>query len=825
MKLVQDPDLIAQLEGAPQGQAAGRAVRDPATLAMLDFGIDLNQPEKAVRAKIGGLQGEDREKALGYWADHYVAGERKRGGVGMAADNTVRTLARGSFVGPFLDEATAASQKAMQVLSGGYLGSDYDEALAYQRARDKAVDTDYPVASTVGKIAGGIAGGVGAARQGGMTVGGLVTGGPFAAWKPAETTFGNMKQGAVMGPVYGGIAGFGEGEGEGRLSSAGTGAALGTLAGIGLPPVLAGASKGANVAFDAISPTVARYGTELNNLLQHYGLRSPPQKPTTLSAAAADGMPGQISGAEAAAEQVIANQLARANISAADIRQRMAQARDSAQMGSNSYAQDVLAPVDMDPSLQRLAGSVGRQNPAAANVGQVFLFGRQTGVTPRGSSQQGLADVGIPTRPAMSMPMTGAMADRSLGRRFGTAEGNLVPMGQYDRVRDAFKRALRIKDSDYHGHAQNAYRTDDQILNAARAEAKDSYGAYYQAGEGLDLTPVMKPVIAKWRQLALADEPDDVADVVRRATASLERALSPQGTKTHAERLDKVKQWLDDKIDNAMGKDGERYLASRLIEMNHDIIGAIESVTMKGLGGAYKTARDQFSSKMNARKALQMGRDAMQEESDIGIDAYRSLASDAERKLFRLGMLDGYEKKAARQSRTADTTKMFDNPRIQELLAVIVPRSDRAGSRFADRPERFGRYLENERSMNQTRNTAFGGSPTQRNIQDDQAHNAMDSLSSMFNGGGGSGGPSAMAVKMATAAINKLFGFRADTAEHVARKLFTSDRQQVAQVLTALEKRGGAGRMEQFERLMRAHQGTAGSSATRAGVGTFREEQ
>lgn len=788
--------------------------------------VDFNRPVGDVRADIAKLQGPERKRALDQWAERFVSKEREQGGIGIAADNTVRTLARGSFVGPLLDEATAASQKVLQIVSGGYLGSDYDEALAYQRARDKAVDTDYPIASTLGKVVGGVAGGIGAARQGGVTVGGVLAGGPLAAWKPAETVMGNVKQGAVIGPAYGAFAGYGEGEGtEDRVSKAKTGAGLGLLAGVALPPAIAGAGKALSAGYDAVSPVVARYGTEAKNMLQNYGVLSPPRPPTTLSAAAADGLPGQISGAEAAADQTIANQLARANIGVVDVRQRMAQSSDAARMGSNSYAQNMLAPVDMDPSLQRLAGSIARQDPAAANVGQRFLFGRQTGTTPRGSTPQDVAEMGLPTRPAFSPPITGAQAERTLGRNFGTAQDNPVPMGQFDRIRDAFKRALRIADTDYHGHGRNAHRTDEQILAAAKDEAKTTYSNYYKAGEGVDLSPNMRPLIDTWRQKVAVDEPQAVQRMVNRTLAALERALSPAGTKSHAERVDKVKQWLDDQIDAAMGKDGQRYLAGQLIELKNGIIAAVEGVQTNGLGPAYRTARDQFSSKMDARKALQMGRDAMNDESDIGVDAYRSLTNDADRKLFRLGMLDAYEKKASPRSRVDDTSRMFDNPRVQELLTEVIPRSERSGDTFANRPERFGRYLEDQKSMTQTRNTVFGGSQTQRNIQDDQASNAMDSLSTMFSGGGQPQTMTAMAAKAATAAINKLFGFRADVAEHIARKLFTSDPAEIGRLLRALEERGGANRMQQFERLMRAHQARFGQSAARAGVGTFDEGQ
>ncbi|MGP1615621.1 MAG: hypothetical protein ACTS5Y_11280, partial [Pollutimonas bauzanensis] len=139
--------------------------------------VDLSDPIKRapeIRTEIGKLEGPEREAAMREWADAYVAAERA-GSTGL--DNAVRTVSRGSFIGPFLDEISAAGSHVAHTVTGGHAGAPYDEAVAYQRARDRDVDTRYPVMSTVGKLAGGIAGGVGAIRSGAGVMG-AVAGGP-----------------------------------------------------------------------------------------------------------------------------------------------------------------------------------------------------------------------------------------------------------------------------------------------------------------------------------------------------------------------------------------------------------------------------------------------------------------------------------------------------------------------------------------------------------------------------------------------------------------------------------------------------------------------
>lgn len=229
MTPVTDPNLIAALEKASSGP---KVVTDPRIIGQLEFGVDFDQPVDAVRKGLGSVAPDKRERALQLWADHYVSKERASGGAGMAADNTVRTLARGTFAGPFLDEITAATSGALHSVTGGSAGAPYDETLAYQRARDKAVDTDYPVASIAGRVAGGLAGGVGAIRSGGGAVATAV-GGPIGMAAPSATVAGRLGQGVATGTGYGAVAGFGDAEGGAgeRLEGAARGAATGAVLG------------------------------------------------------------------------------------------------------------------------------------------------------------------------------------------------------------------------------------------------------------------------------------------------------------------------------------------------------------------------------------------------------------------------------------------------------------------------------------------------------------------------------------------------------------------------------------------------------------------
>lgn len=261
MTPVKDPALLAAINAAPSAMPS--AVNDPVMLARLEHGIDIDQPDDAVRTAIGGLKGEAREKALALWAKHYVAKERQAGGVGMALDNTVRTLTRGTFAGPFLDELNAATASLS--------GTPYDEALAYQRARDAAVDQDYPALSLTGQVVGGLAGGGAALKAGSSAIGrtaGLAVGGPLATMRPAATAGNRIMQGAKVGAGYGAVGGFGNAEGglDNRVAGAGLGMAAGTVLGGTFGGAVEGGRTVARAWRNVSDPTAGAYERVLANL-------------------------------------------------------------------------------------------------------------------------------------------------------------------------------------------------------------------------------------------------------------------------------------------------------------------------------------------------------------------------------------------------------------------------------------------------------------------------------------------------------------------------------------------------------------------------------
>lgn len=799
----------------PAQQGAGRFATPQIAAsfdAFPDYGaapkIDFNRPPEQVRADLAKLQGPEREQALKDWADSYVADERKNSPISTTVDDTVRTLARGSFVGPFLDEATAATQAGLNKISGGYLGTPYDEAVAYQRARDRAVDESSPILSTVGKLAGGVAGGVGALRQVGRvaagvsapsvagTVGGMIAGGPLATVAPAASMTGKIAQGAGVGATYGGVAAAGNAEGDmgERLDAVPEGMAWGAALGGALPPVLA---VGQRFIYDPtarmISPTVARYGQNFRSAVglppktaseprlsypeeaRPTGFLPPAQfAPQSAGAAAVPPAPTPPmpppSGASAAADQTLANQLVRAGVDSTDLRQRLAQ-----QAMARGNLPNSTALADLDPSLQRLAGSVQRFQPEAGNIARGFIQGRQTGLTPEGGMPQGS---GIPTRPMMTPEVPGR------------------PMGQFERFRERLREYLDIP-------AGTARQQEGALAAELERNARPMYRQTYTQAQGLDMRPTMQPLMTEWRN-RVADQVDPlIARQLNAAVNNVERALTP-GRTSSFERLNSAKISIDEMIDRAMRSQDRRSpnLARLLTEIKRELVDTMDSVP--GVGEMYRNARGMFSTNREMQNALELGRQAFREGAEVTAEQYAALTPGQQR-MFRTGLFESFEQNMGGRRRNNDLSQVFESPRIQEILQVVAPRGGpqqsgpvgQVQARIqAERPQQFGRFVQTEKGYIGTRNEVLGNSKTAERLQDDQALNSQQTITDTLRSA-----PTnvrELALKAFQAAMNRLFGFRADTAAEIARRLFTADEREISNVIAQIEQRMGPSRAAQF---------------------------
>jgi hypothetical protein len=170
-------------------------------------------------------------------ADAYVAREQQEGGFGLALDDTIRGLARGTLgIGEGLDEASAY----LNTLGG--LTGDYQENLDYQRARDRYLDNSAPVLSTGLKVAGGVASAIAAAPRLGIGT--------------AQTLGQNVLRSGIAGTAGGAGTGFLAGEGgvSNRAAKAAVGGVVGGTLGVAVPVAAAGLSGTGRLIQSRLAP-------------------------------------------------------------------------------------------------------------------------------------------------------------------------------------------------------------------------------------------------------------------------------------------------------------------------------------------------------------------------------------------------------------------------------------------------------------------------------------------------------------------------------------------------------------------------------------------
>lgn len=695
----------AQSGAQQQAQPAATGIYTPQDLAHMQAGtnapvyaIDYTAPVSQVRQQIARLPEAMREDALRLWANHYVAQEAQ-GSTGI--DDRIRAVSRGTLIGSFLDEANAATQGALHAVSGGYAGTPYDEALAYNRARDRRFDRTNPGESTLLQIGGGVASAV-----------------PVLS---APATVGQaVGRGIAYGTGAGALHGFGDGEGGfgNRVDNALTGAGYGAAFGLAAPLAVAGATRGIGAIRDAVSPTIARWRQ----------------------------------GPDAAAETILAQQMARGGTSPAAIRLDLQNGQNAAVMhGGGATASRAPLPetiADTTDAMRRLTGSVYRAGGEAGDFTRNALEARQRG----------------PRNPYA--PQAGE------------------PVGQASNVLETIERSLQIRSQ------ESAQRVQARIDREMREQGNKLYKAAIDNSEPFDLTNVLSGLAVK-----VADYPprSEFRRQLQRAIDLFAPGRRPgdRFPVDNIRRYDAAKKALDGMIESAQSS-GNRGLARELTQFKQALDDVVFGITRAEDGTAgnitrnadYRRARDAWGNSASDLEAIDMGRRALRENSDVSVAAFREL-TPRQQQLFRVGFLENARNSLGPRRSGDDATRAFTTLRAQELMSAIIPTTRGV---FADRPARFGEMMQRQNRMTQTRNEALGNSKTAQRVQDDAAL-AGDTLSTMYNRFRQSPSLMNLGFEAVATVIQRVFAYRQDVALAMARRLLTTDREQQNQILRAIAAR------------------------------------
>lgn len=227
------------LDEGPWTQYQRQAYTPPAT-----SDLEALDSDEKVNGFLAGVPAEHVEAARNAWGDALAAKHVREGGAGMRASNIVSRVSRNvPGIGSYLDEANAAWQSA--------LGGNYENALAYQRARDRLADqenTPKLLSTPIGDVYES-----GLEKAAGGVAGGLVM--PTARIMPGSGFLPGAINTAANAGAYSAADAFGQGEGSddrlnriaadtptAALVGAGLGGALGRFARRGDPAAVAAAN-------------------------------------------------------------------------------------------------------------------------------------------------------------------------------------------------------------------------------------------------------------------------------------------------------------------------------------------------------------------------------------------------------------------------------------------------------------------------------------------------------------------------------------------------------------------------------------------------------
>lgn len=454
-------------------------------------------------------------------------------------------------------------------------------------------------------------------------------------------------------------------------------------------------------------------------------------------------LPAWVTGADpnAIATDILAARARSAGVTPAEMTRRFAEGERVSRFNPNSTAVMQEGLVDVDPEFTRLGGAVYRSGGEAANTIRTALDTRQEGARPF----------------------------------YRPARANEPPSGQGEEIEDAARRALLIE-------TRPTARATEEALTATRGTTADAlYEAARANSEPFDLGNALTSFTLRAQQYG---QESGFRSILNRAISLFRDPSRPGYQVTNIERFDLAYRQLADMIDGAPPT-----IRRELINFRNMLLDEVHGIDAQGhitRNAAYQQARQAYRLASDEIEAIDLGRRALNENSEVSVETWRAL-DPAHRALFRQGLEEGIRTRLGGMTRGQDATRLFRQRRIERLLSEVIPRSQRAAAEFADRPERFGAYIERKGRQAATRQAITGGSQTAERLAEDGKF-AADAVGRFVQGVRGFGN---MGLEILTAVAQRAFGMRQDVAAALARQLVEFDPARRAAMIAEIARRYG----------------------------------
>ena len=136
---------------------------------------------------------------------------------------------------------------------------------------------------------------------------------------------------------------------------------------------------------------------------------------------------------------------------------------------------------------------------------------------------------------------------------------------------------------------------------------------------------------------------------------------------------------------------------------------------------------------------------------------------------------------------------------------------------FRSAAMRLGRNIQTENMTTRTAQEVFGNSKTQQRSVDDEAFNQMsDAIEAIRNAARVARSPVSAGFEVVVRTLERVGGFRADTATALARMLFNADRQQLDGIILQVAARMGPTRSHHFSQIINNYRNNVAQTSAAA---------
>lgn len=353
--------------------------------------------------------------------------------------------------------------------------------------------------------------------------------------------------------------------------------------------------------------------------------------------------------------------------------------------------------------------------------------------------------------------------------------------GQRERLLDDFARSLEIKD------AGTALKTSKQIQMDLKKQAGPLYKKAYSQADDFDIRPALSKSL-----MEAEDMSGGLQKSIIRAVKLFQSTIDEKApVNVRLKRFDYAKKALDDLISSKVRK-GENEAVRSLTILRNDMLDAVHGGDRlkPTVNTYYSSARDMWAGGKQLQDAIDLGRNALKDGSEVSIEVIKGL-SQGEKKMFRLGFYEAVKNTLGRKKATDDSTQIFRRSDFAEIHKAIAPHRKKKDA--AVKPsDQFGELLNREHRMVETKNM-LGNSRTAFRLEGQKDFDRLAAFSHRMR----TNGLASAVIDTVSLELQQWFGMREAVSARLADLLTSTNPDHIRKAMGVIKRNYGKGGSDQ----------------------------